>query len=258
MNLTCSRLWGTRWPRRRAMWQHTPWRRRRASSASWGPPAWWRCRSGSGKSPACYRAARCIDRFSPHSAASYAESGLEKRRGDGPPCETEEKQQTPELEIHKTHKAENFLNWSCSCGEHLQHESWYSSVLETRLKTNLQRFLSFITLRFKEPFQNTLENFKNIRGCLSKFLKSFALWSYNSDCSHRMQVEWRHTERLEDKHRKVPGDRTRKRDAARLKGKLGWWRRDNRNGNRQVRRREQMKYDRTRNEKLQHWTLVTI
>lgn len=78
-NLTYSRLWGTRWPRRRAMWRRRPWQRRRASSASWGPPKWWRCRSSSGKSPACYHAARCSDRSSPHSAASYVELGLKKQ-----------------------------------------------------------------------------------------------------------------------------------------------------------------------------------
>lgn len=82
-NLTDSRLWGTRWPRRRAMWQRRPWRRRRASSASWDPPAWWRCRSGSGKSPACCRAARCSDHSSPHSAVSYAETWLVERKEEG-------------------------------------------------------------------------------------------------------------------------------------------------------------------------------
>lgn len=81
--LTYSRLWGTKWPQRRAMWQRRPWRRRRASSASWDPPTWWRYQSGNGKSLACFHAAHCSDRSSPHSAASYAEHGLVKTRGGG-------------------------------------------------------------------------------------------------------------------------------------------------------------------------------
>lgn len=80
--LTDSMLWGTRWPQRRAMWRHRPWQRQTASSASWDPPVWWRCRSGSGKSPACYRAARYSDHSSPRSAVSYGVPGLQERQGD--------------------------------------------------------------------------------------------------------------------------------------------------------------------------------
>lgn len=90
MSLTYSRLWGTRWRQRRATWRRRPWQRRRASSASSGPPAWWRCQSGSGKSPSCYHAARCSDRSSPHSAASYGGLGLvEGTSGTGDRSETE-------------------------------------------------------------------------------------------------------------------------------------------------------------------------
>lgn len=73
-------LWGTRWPQRRAMWRRRPWQRQTASSANWDPPAWWRCRSGSGKSPACYRAARYSGHSSPRSAVSYGVPGLAGER----------------------------------------------------------------------------------------------------------------------------------------------------------------------------------
>lgn len=95
-HLTDSRLWGTRWPQRRATWRRRPWRRQRANSASWDPPVWWRCRSGSGTSPACCHAARYSARSSPRSAASCAAPGLEERRGPRKASRTRERRSKSE------------------------------------------------------------------------------------------------------------------------------------------------------------------
>lgn len=105
-------------------------------------------------------------------------------------------------EIYKTEKLEILLLWKIN--------TWvFFSNLETRLKTNLHRCLSFITLKFHEtPFKIRRKLQKHTQGCLFKFLKKFWFWRYKSDCSQRTRVEWRHVERLEDKQRKVSGDKT--------------------------------------------------
>lgn len=256
-NLTYSRLWGTRWPRRKAMSQRRPWQRQRASSASWGPPAWWRCQSGSGKSPACYRAAHCSDRSSPHSAVSYAESGLVKRQGDGESWETWEGERRSDKLITEVGVKKCRQRYDIDKMGDFAIEFWCFSMLETRSKISLHVFHN---PKYQETLSKPLRKLQNhIQGCLLIFLKSSAIWRYHSDCSQRMAVEWRLVEWLENQQRKVPWDKLYYcRDM--FRGKSSRWRRDNRNENRQVRKREEMKYNGTTssNTQRQKATLVTV
>lgn len=207
-HLTDSRLWGTRWPQRRATWRRRPWRRQRANSASWDPPVWWRCRSGSGTSPACCHAARYSARSSPRSAASCAAPGLEERRGPRKASPTRERRS-------KSEEKQSLVTWMLHSGlihtgstVHTVHTfKTFGKTWQTRQKLAL------------------LFSIKRLFSCLK------------SEWSQRMWVTWRRVKTVEEEQRKVPGDKTTKgvwMDVLQLAGEYSCSWRNRRNENRQV------------------------